>query len=197
MSSKENRAYYLSIGKCPQCGGARPLMEGRVLCAECAAKHDAFQAENRAKWRAEGKCIRCGVELTGPYKQCDRCIQYARRFRIRNKQAAKERRDRLREKGICTRCGKTWADAGRTTCKKCRDKHNAELKRYDPDNAKKYMLREKLRESGRCIDCGKKAETGQVRCMRCARRNRESMQVYKIRKKIEKSVKLARERSAT
>ena len=167
-------------------------MIGRVLCEMCAEKHDTQQTLKRKQWREEGKCGRCGAELPNGEKgrMCDKCREYTARFREANRQQAKERRERLRAKGMCTRCGEMTADAGHVTCWKCRARHKAEIKRNDPDNAKKYARRQERIEQGLCIDCGRKAEHGKMRCFICNRKQAESQQVYRIKKKIQKSAEM-------
>ena len=73
---KANRQYYLSRGRCPNCGGKNPVQEGRVLCYECQQKHDKEQTERRKRWKSEGRCTRCGSDNGGNGSLCPDCKAY-------------------------------------------------------------------------------------------------------------------------
>lgn len=183
MSSKENRQYYLSRGLCPRCGGKNPVVKGRVLCWDCQEKHDEWQKEARARWKEQGLCTRCGKERDGEWKMCPECRAYLADLRHENAKVAKRRRDMLRLKGFCTRCGNTWAEAGHSMCKKCLEKHRKESN--TPEQRQKANERRQARkEAGLCIDCGKPAEGGKTRCPDCQMARRDSVRKYKIMQKI-------------
>lgn len=95
------------------------------------------------------------------------------------------------EHGVCAWCKKVYAEPGRVYCKGCTRKNKALIERRDPGHVKRVAYcqerRERLKASGLCIDCGKHpAIEGQTRCPSCARKKRESEQVCRIRKRIEK-----------
>lgn len=183
MSRNENRAYYLSRGLCPRCGGKARVEEGRVLCRECQEKHDRWQRESRAQWKAQGLCTRCGGERDSKWKLCAKCRAYRDANKHGDAEAAKARRDALREKGFCTRCGQTWAEPGRSWCKKCLEDHR-KYTRSEEQRRKADERRRARVEAGLCIDCGKPAKDGKQRCRACIEARRDSTRKYKIMKRI-------------
>ena len=95
------------------------------------------------------------------------------------------------DRGICFYCKKAYAEPGRTYCKKCLQRKLAMNERRDPDRVKRNSYnrerRERLKAEGLCVDCGRRpAVEGQTRCPVCAQKKRESEQVSRIRKRIEK-----------
>ena len=112
---KANRQYYLSRGRCPRCGGKHPVLEGRVLCEECQAKHDEEQIERRKRWKTEGKCTRCGSERGGDGVLCPKCKAYMTDIRHNNAQVCKDRRERFRMEAnvhAAAYAMPSWAEAG-------------------------------------------------------------------------------------
>lgn len=190
--SKENRAYYINSGRCPRCGGKNRLMDGRVLCVECAKKHDDSQIRRRAEWLAAGRCPRCGRERDDEHKMCARCREYMSDIRRRGAEKARQRRDELREMGMCTRCGKTWAEPGRSTCRRCADRHNADVRRWDPTGEKKRQRRQARIDAGLCIDCGRPVGDGRQRCQACRDARMDSARKYKINQRIKREAERAR-----
>lgn len=195
MSRKENRAYYLSRGLCPRCGGKAHVQPGRVLCVECQQKHDSDQHNRRAKWREEGRCTRCGRERDDPEKSmCAKCREYMHEIRKNNAEYAKERRDMLRERGICTRCGIRYAEPFRSWCSKCQQKHKNDLAGNAKQIERARKRREERKAAGLCIDCGRPSE-GMSRCPRCNEMRRDSTRKYKIGKRIDAEIAKLREES--
>lgn len=193
MSSKENRAYYLSRGLCPRCGGKSRVVEGRVLCWECQQKKDTGQIQMRNAWREAGRCTRCGRERDSDRVLCASCRAYMSDIRRGGAKAAKDRRDRLREAGMCTRCGKTWAEPGRNWCKKCQQAHKADTK-GEEYRAKVNARRRERIEAGLCVDCGKPTKDGGKLCERCRESRRDSVRKYQILQRIKKEADEARRR---
>lgn len=192
-SHKENRRYYLRTGRCPRCGGKNPLMPGRSLCWDCAKKHDDQQNVRRAEWKSTGLCARCGGERDSKYKTCAKCRAYMTVLRRKKAAEEKERRDVLRDKGLCTRCGKTWAEPGRAWCRKCADQH----KRYTKSDAYREKHRAWLEErvnAGKCIDCGAAVRDGRLRCDRCNEMRKDSNRKYRITQRIKQEAKRNRRR---
>ena len=74
---RKNTAYYLSIGRCPKCGGKNPLEKGFKRCRSCAFK----QAKRRERYSAEGRWPSCGGVREDPkYKTCRRCRERSRAY---------------------------------------------------------------------------------------------------------------------
>ena len=192
---RANRLYYLSRGRCPRCGGSNPVAVGRVLCVECQVKHDTEQTERRNRWKEQGLCIRCGGERAEGKNQCQKCLDDRNAKQISAK-ASKARRDTLRAQGLCTVCGKTWAEPGRSRCKACLARHRAHDAKYDPTHAKTKARRQARIEAGLCIDCGKPTDRdGKQRCSACLAARRDSTRKYQITKRIEREAEQARRAS--
>lgn len=102
---------------------------------------------------------------------------------------ARDKYWRRRDDGICVKCGKRFADAGRCMCRMCRKAAEATKARNDPDGARHLAwfnnrIRER-KETGFCVDCGKKiAETQFIRCKSCRKRRAEYQQVRRIRDRL-------------
>ena len=128
LTQKERSAIFYKKrkdnGLCPRCG--KQLDREGHYCSECNAKHNKYVKETRAFLRKQGMCPVCGKEkLFGDEKQCISCRQkayerrkpltdeqkeqYSNRFKKQQKTLYTERA----EKGICTRCGKRKASAGK------------------------------------------------------------------------------------
>ena len=194
MSSKANRAYYLSRGLCPRCGGKNRVQEGRCLCIECQKKHDEDQTERRKLWRETGLCTRCGGERDGWQKMCADCREYMSDIKRENAKKAKARRDALKMKGLCVKCGKTWEELGRTMCKSCLEKHRITCAKESYREKVRQRRKERV-EAGLCIDCGKPTEDGKQRCARCIEMRRDSGRKYTIKRRMEREAQEARKRS--
>lgn len=186
---QQNRQYYLSIGRCPRCGGKRPLYNGRVLCEVCAEKHDAEQARRVNQWREAGRCTRCGGETDADHVQCQSCREYMSPIRSK---ASKKWRDGLKERGMCTQCGKTWAEIGHSYCAKCLQKHAEQHKKYDPNGDKQRARRQARIDAGLCIDCGAPTE-GKSRCSRCLEMQLDRTRKHTILKRMDREAELARQ----
>lgn len=183
-NDKANYAYFLRNGNCPRCSGARKVLPGRKMCAECTDRMREYHHGRREKWKAEGRCHQCGAELTDDrYVTCEKCRNERGKKR---RMDAKARWQTRKDEGICAQCGLRAAEAGKTMCKACLKALKEREKRNDPDNAKKYARRQQRIDAGLCIDCGRKTQDGKQRCNRCRKMRRESEQAYRIKKKLER-----------
>lgn len=92
------------------------------------------------------------------------------------------------ERGICYECGRTWAEPGRSRCKKCYAKDLARMKLRDQDGSKHraYLkaLRAERKAKGLCIDCGTPTDGTHVRCTWCIKKRRESNRMYELRRRV-------------
>ena len=90
--------------------------------------------------------------------------------------------------GICPKCKNAWAAPGRVFCEPCLKQKLTETMRFGGEyNARKCKeRRERLKEKGLCVRCARPAVEGKVLCASCARRNAETQQAARIRKRIEK-----------
>lgn len=150
----ENRK---KAGICVYCG-KRPARPGRVTCGECKA----YQSE----WRA--------MHFDEHPEAKEEFLQEAR---VRNK----ERRERLKEQGICNWCGKRPAEPGKTQCKVCGEdavaRHNSDVKN---GKLKQY------RERGLCLHCGAEREPGKMYCPECMEKKRKVLEKARAAQKAKK-----------
>lgn len=182
---KANRDYYLNNGRCPRCAGKNPVELGTHRCRECALKESERYYSRKQYWIDTGKCSRCGAPLEDTkYRTCQKCRDYAARFKPRKRDENKSSYDRRKEDGRCVRCGIRYAEGGMVYCRECLDKHKKWQQNSDPAWAKKYERRQKLIDAGLCIDCRRPTNNGRKRCDRCLEMRRESTRKYKITRKI-------------
>jgi hypothetical protein len=173
-SYSENYNYYISTGRCPRCGGMRPLAPGKRTCRECALKQSEDRKIKTVFRRENGLCTRCGRPLSKGHKhvQCDECYSY-------NKAYHKERYDKMRDQGLCIMC-KGFAEPGKTLCKACLERWHANEDR-EGNAEKQRQRRQECREKGLCIDCHtRKVEPGHTRCKRCRGLRMDSTRKYRI-----------------
>ena len=186
LTQKERSAIFYKNrkdnGLCPRCG--KLLDREGHYCSDCLEKVNEYKRENREFYRENGICPVCGKEkLFGDEKQCISCRQkayerrkpltdekkeqYSNRFKKQQKTLYTERA----EKGICTRCGKRKASAGKKKCGICLDK-DAEIHRKR--TYRKKSVREYRKENHLCYYCGNEIDrkTGQI-CQSCWERCRK------------------------
>lgn len=117
---------------CVVCG--KPLDREGVVCTACNSKRTAYGRELYKKLQAVGVCPRCGKNLLyGDEKSCIECRAKSaeaaskkraadvKKYNERQKVWRKERYEKDKENGICTRCRKRKADPGYSTCTFCRE----------------------------------------------------------------------------
>ena len=109
----------------------------------------------------------------------------------------KERYDWYKDRGICTSCGRVWAEPGFVRCKACEAKIAAchDKEREQRILTKREQRRQRI-EAGLCTECGKRpASEGMRMCPRCRAMRNDSTRKYKIQKKIAREADEARRRS--
>lgn len=178
---RANRLYYLSRGRCPVCGGLRPVVEGGKRCEFCREHERKRKKEIRDRYRAEGRCYRCGKPLEDDkHAQCEKC-------RARTREISRKRPQYYKRKnaGMCVSCGTRAAEAGKVMCKRCAQRSHDYAVTYDPGWKKHKAMRDARKAAGLCIDCGRPSE-GFTRCQRCRAMRLDSFRKYKIMRKIRK-----------
>ncbi len=142
---KRDRKLYAeraATGICTRCGRA-PARPDRTTCGPCAEKHRARDRKRDARARAQG-------------------IPYGGRDPEARRRAGRERSRRRSEArqaaGLCTRCGNTLPEEGRTMCGPCRD---------DRRQAKRARHHGR-RAAGLCVRCAAPAPDGRAYCPPCA-----------------------------
>lgn len=182
---RSNRAYYLAQGRCPQCGGKRPLMPGHKMCEQCRKKNVESKRKLRDARKASGLCRECGKPIEDErHTACASCREKIRRNEGKMRSAnCKSLYYERREAGRCVSCG-DWAEPGRARCKKCQEKSNLRSKLSDPGREKFKAMRQKRMEAELCPDCGKPVAPGMRRCKKCLSLRRDSTRKYEIMQRL-------------
>ena len=104
------------------------------------------------------------------------------------KQYRKERYFRLKELGICTRCGKEQARPGKTVCLSCSFRYHKLLtpEQTAQVNEQRKQTRQNRLENGLCPDCGKPLYPRHQRCYEHMMKKR---QYYHLKEKDKRSRK--------
>lgn len=80
---RENRQYYLSNGRCPRCGGVRPVVPGKKLCEVCLEDNRKRTRTRHAKAQSLGLCAVCEKRLPEPgFTTCHYCKELRRRYMV-------------------------------------------------------------------------------------------------------------------
>ena len=105
--------------------------------------------------------------------------------------SGRKRYDERKEEGLCTRCGKRWAEAGRRKCRLCRER---DQKHYRENNTREYLYNYKKRqkaerkENNLCVNCGQPLDLSEIGintfCARCREQRREAQNVRRLRMRI-------------
>jgi hypothetical protein len=124
-----------NLKKCSSCN--RSAAPGRSQCVKCLAEHAAASRRDRAALVATGKCVSCRNDKGDDYawhcipcvlKEVDRNRLYRQsnpRQRAKRKARIDARADALRQRGLCTICGKSPAwRPGSPRCDSCRMRAN-------------------------------------------------------------------------
>jgi hypothetical protein len=195
QQDKANRMYYLNAGRCPSCGGKRPVVEGETRCSVCREKERQRKREKHDRWLASGLCTRCGKPRDeAGYLKCIACRDKAKAYY----KAHPEKYNTRKIMGMCVDCGRMAAEAGKVLCKKCAEKRKARSIENDPGWDKKYERRKRLIADGLCISCGKPTDReGKSRCSVCLARQRDSTRKYQILKRMDREAEEARRRSCS
>ncbi len=120
----------------------------------------------------------------------------ARDLKLKAK-TCKERYEWYKGRGICTTCGRTWAEPGHVRCKECED--NIAVYHNRRREERRLAMRQKRAEriaAGICTECGKRPATDGMRmCPRCRAMRNDSTRKYKILQRIKKEAEEARQQT--
>ena len=182
---RRNRQYYLARGRCPQCGGERPVVPGLKMCEVCREVNRQSHVRTRAYRKANGLCKNCGKPLDDlKHVTCGACRAMERKkYKKGGSEEYKRWYYEKREQGRCVSCG-GWAVPGRSRCEKCAKLGNESTMRSDPGHEKFKLMRQERVKNGLCIDCGKPAATGRRRCEKHLAARRDSCRKYEITRRI-------------
>lgn len=172
MTDKERYQDLKDRGICVYCKTA-PAEDGKTTCRVCREKQRKQTAEKRAALRKLGICTECGSRrVYGDEKICPECAarKYAsnlkqKRDPEKEHQYHKERQKKLKEKGICVKCGKRKAEDGKTRCGICNALERQRVKKYRGQG----IDRSERPAYGMCYFCGKQISSGKI-CLECAER---------------------------
>lgn len=164
----KSRYYRLvASGTCVKCG-KNPAIEGLRLCSCCYIRDKEWRSQYRIKKKSSeaskayyqllkknGICTQCGQRPALPDKvRCEEChkkdIEYNRNRRYKTDEDKKKQNKRvsnryyrLKEQGLCVRCGQRPSLPGLTSCLQCRLSHNQSQSGYF-EHSEKYLKRERL-----------------------------------------------------
>ena len=113
------------------------------ICVNCGEK-DAYTMAGRTC------CAECVT------KNAERFAKYYRDNAERYVENAKKRHERLKEAGLCVRCGRVPADKGYTTCGICRKKQNAAQNDRNAKKRKAVYDSIDIPMDERCTKCHKR-----------------------------------------
>lgn len=171
---------------CVQCGKNQTI-ENRAYCFECAKKYKKYFKEEYEWLKQHHICVYCKqniAEINHVY--CYECsLKKSELNRERWKKQTEEQKDAIREyrrkrynkikeKGLCTRCGRSTNNNGKTLCNECLIKR----RRYDKErNRRKGIVSQEERGNGTyCYRCCKPVETkGEKLCESCKKKASEHM----------------------
>lgn len=130
MTMKEKYRIRKEKGLCTRCGGDRGTST-TLICDKCK---EYFKGDRELKLKLQ-ICPICGKNpIRGNEKTCFECLDKAKvkqkEYREKNKDILyakkrayfKNRTVKLREQGLCTKCGKRKPSSGRATCPICSEK---------------------------------------------------------------------------
>lgn len=160
-------------GLCPRC--VKPLDREGYYCSVCLEKVNRYGAENRKFYRSMGICPTCGKnKLFGAEKTCLECVakacEYAAKKRKQDVEAynkryrenQKKRKERYKEAGLCSKCGKRKPKNGGKMCAICLEK----IKQWRKSKGvgRKTEDRYERVAKGLCWYCDNPAEIGYKVC---------------------------------
>lgn len=110
----------------------------------------------------------------------------SKRAKANEKKRNRENYEWYKSNGICPKCKTAWAAPGRVFCEPCLKLKAIETMKFGGEyNARKCKeRRERLKAKGLCVRCARPAVKGRVLCAECARRNAETQQAIRVRKRI-------------
>lgn len=101
-----------------------------------------------------------------------------------------ERREWYKAKGICYRCGQSFARPGKVLCAPCAKSIYDRRERRDPGRKREAEIVKRRSEAwyemGMCKRCGKRTHReGRMTCTVCAKKQREKDIMRGIRRRLE------------
>ena len=145
------------------------------------------KALNRTETAVHQKAWSLGLDVRRDQMSARTYTKELERF----KRSGRNRYAERKEEGLCTRCGKRWAEAGQTKCRPCRERDQ----KWSRDNSIREYLREykrlqkaERREKNLCINCGQPLEPQEIgtntNCTKCRKKNMERTTVKRIQMRI-------------
>lgn len=144
-------------------------------------------ALNRTENAVYQKAINLGLDV----HRNQMSVQTQKKDLERFKKSTHKRYAERKEEGLCTRCGKRWAEAGRTKCRPC---YERDRKWYRDNNTREYLYDYKKRqkaergEKNLCVNCGQPLEPHEIgvntNCEKCRAKQMERTTVKRIQMRI-------------
>jgi predicted amidophosphoribosyltransferase len=119
-----------------------------AISKQAVANHRKAERESYAWYKSKGICPKCRKEWAAPGRVfCPDCLKKKRDETMKyggeyNARKCKERRERLKEQGLCVRCARPAVE-GRVLCAECARK-NSEAQQVR--KMKKRIARENAKE---------------------------------------------------
>ena len=171
VMKKETYNYRKDHGLCVWC---QTPTNGTVLCDNCKKRDKERKVKNREYALKAHICPRCGKNKVVVGICCTDCLDKQAEYRDKNKEEINRKQrityaskyQELKENGVCTKCRKRKAKAGKTMCELC-----LSVKREYRNNHYKNCLDRNERPSyGLCYYCGEKLDGNWKICSKCRER---------------------------
>ena len=140
---------------CTVCG--KPLDREGALCSKCLEALNEDSRATREFYLSASICPICRTNnIFEGEKSCPECKAKFAMINANRKEYLQEinksRYERLKQEGICVRCGKEPAAEGHVTCETCMEKRRAKEKKDRQRNPKDK--RGEWITDGKCAQCG-------------------------------------------
>lgn len=149
--------------------------------------HFVANALNRTDTAVYQKALDLGMSV----QRSEMSVRAYKKELARFKRSGRDRYFERKEEGLCVRCGKRWAEAGRTKCRPCQER---DRKWYRDNNGREYLYdykkRQKAerREKNLCVNCGHPLEPQEIgvntNCAKCRAKRMERTTVKRIQMRI-------------
>lgn len=185
MYNKNLRKERAAAGLCTNCGGTLDT-DGR-MCSACREKYRTKKAESVQWYRSNGICPLCKKEkIFGDENTCPECrvrktsynalrqekMTEGQKMQVcaMKRNRSKARYHRLKEAGLCVRCGKRKSLENLTACNICRTKYNSYHDAQYWAKKKDGIARYERAAYGLCYICGRPLDREGKTCKACSER---------------------------
>ena len=170
LAGKLERKRRRREGLCTVCG--KPVDRDGALCISCAEKKRIEAQKRKEMFMSAFICPVCGINIIFPGEQS--CPECKAKFAVTNANRKEylhhkfaERRERLKNEGLCIACGKEKVTEGHVYCDTCLEKakeRRKENRKHKPKNHKQSDWISDMK----CAVCGAdNLVPGKKVCPRC------------------------------